>query len=168
MSLMQFIVGDFGSNIRKTRNPQRKLVSKTYYQEVNRYTKFTDSRTSKSMSLEDANEEFGIIDVQLIDFAGSIFLDKNGEIKAGFNLLFHRNENNNESELLHHKYYLAIFMRQFKYQAAMSEYNQMIKHGEMKNDKFTEFRNICLKGRILISSQNKEYVNLHQFLVTIY
>ena len=47
-------------------------------------------------------------------------------------------------------------MRQFKHQAAMSEYNQMIKHGEMKNDKFTEFRYICLKGRILMRMRKLE------------
>ena len=74
---MQFIRDAFGPNIEKTRNPRRKLVAKKYIEEIHSSSRFIDSRTGNSMSLEKAIEKYGVIDVQLINSSGTLFLDKN-------------------------------------------------------------------------------------------
>lgn len=119
--------------------------------EIGRNTRVTDLKTEEVMDLENAVDKFGIIDLQLIDFAGSVFLDNNDwTLQLGFNRLFTRNEIDNESLLLEHKLRLIRYIRNFQHERAMDEFQQVMKFGEADNDKFSNFRYTCLKARILM------------------
>lgn len=90
--------------------------------EINRYSKLTDLRNEDLMDLESATKQYGIIDVQLLDFAGSLYLNnKNWTIHSGFNKLFSKNEVDNESLLLEHKLKLVRYMRNFEHENALTE-----------------------------------------------
>ena len=101
---MHLIQNTFGSNIKKTRDPKRKFAGKKYFEEIDRDTKLVDLHNGLTMNLLEAVEKYGIIDVQLIDFSGSIFLNQDWEIKSGFNSLFHSKVQDNESDLLWHSF----------------------------------------------------------------
>ncbi|MCE7735730.1 MAG: hypothetical protein GPJ54_12680 [Candidatus Heimdallarchaeota archaeon] len=162
----------FDNRKSKTKDPKRKFAVKEYLAEIGRYTRITDLKTQKIMNLENAIGKFGIIDVQLVDFAGSIFLDNSEwEVQTGFNKLFLKNELDNEALLLEHKLKMIRYMRNFQHHEALVELGQILKFGETLDDKFYEFRYICLKGRILmrwrkLNAAKEEFENAFNLLET--
>ncbi|MCE7735560.1 MAG: hypothetical protein GPJ54_11825 [Candidatus Heimdallarchaeota archaeon] len=135
----------------KTRDPKRKFAAKEYLTDIGKNTRFTDLKNQKVLGLKLAIDKFGVIDVQLLDFVGSVFLDnKDWIVQPGFNRLFPMNETNKDSIMLEHKLKLSRYFRSFHHREAMIELEQILNYGETLDDKYADFRYTCLKGRILM------------------
>lgn len=103
--------GIFDERKSKTRDPKRKFAAKEYFLEIDKFTRLLNLRSGQTLTIEKAISQYGIVDVQLLDFAGSIFLDNTDwTILSGFNRLFYRNEVEKKSILLEHKLRLVRYM----------------------------------------------------------
>ncbi|MCE7733262.1 MAG: hypothetical protein GPJ54_00195, partial [Candidatus Heimdallarchaeota archaeon] len=139
-----------------------KFAAKEFLDDLHLDTLIKNLKTGDKDRIKSILQNNDFLEIQLLDYAGHLHLVEGvSEFKIGnsINTLFVKSE---EDSLIMHKLRLVRYLRNFKINDAFTEFQIIQAMQNDKVDKFTEFRVLCLKGRMLLR-QRKYQESLNSF-----